>query len=125
MTQPPSPPRRRINSWLQAHQSVWDEMALDHTGYDAWFRVWALAVARAQANGHAPFAPNEIAKVLGRLDEAGSWVPKSPSGVSQAISLAKRKRLLDTSSTARCLVLPPHAWRGGLGSPTKNCPVHG
>lgn len=120
----PKPPKRSINSWLQAMQSVWDEHALDRDFPD-WFRVWALAVARTQANGHANFAPGEIAGVLGTYNHDGEWIPKSATGVSQAISLAKRKKLLDDRSSARCLILPSHAWQGGIGSVSRRCPVHG
>lgn len=104
---------------------MWDEHALDHQSYPDWFRVFALAAARSSANGHAPLAPGEIAKVLGAPDEQGNWSPKSATGVSQAIRLARTKGLLDHRSNARCLVLPSHAWQGGIGSATKPCPVHG
>lgn len=121
----PSPPRRRVNSWRMTYQSVWDEHALNYRAHDAWFRVFALAVARTGANGHAPCARGEIAAVLGRKGNSGEWIPASSSGVSQAIDLAKKKGLLHEMSHARCLVLPPHAWDGGLGSAVKRCPVHG
>jgi|KBSSwiStaDraftv2_1062776.scaffolds.fasta_scaffold838985_1 hypothetical protein len=121
----PAPPKRSFNTWLKAYQSNWDEYALKHGVHDAWFRVFALAVARAGANAHAPCAPGEIAEVLGRPDDSGEWIPMSPSGVSQAINLAKRKELLAPASHARCLVLPSHAWGSGLGSAARRCPVHG
>lgn len=119
----PTPPKRSYNKWLKAYQSVWDEHALN-PAFDAWFRVLSLAVARAGANGHAPCAPGEIANALGRL-RGCEWIPLSPTGVSQAIDRAKRKGLLHSTSGARCLVLPSHAWGSGLASATKRCPVHG
>ncbi|SIG07046.1 Uncharacterised protein [Mycobacteroides abscessus subsp. abscessus] len=125
MASMPSPPKRSINSWRRTYQSVWDEHALNYRAHDAWFRVFAFAVARAGANGHAPCPQGEIAKVLGRPRNEGMWIPASPSGVSQAISLAKEKGLLHNTSHARCLVLPSHAWAGGLGSAVRQCPVHG
>lgn len=121
----PNPPKRTINSWIRGFQSVWDEHALKFQVHDDWFRVWALALARKQAKGHAPFASGEIAGILGKPNADGVWVPKAPSGVSQAIDLAKRKGLLDASSNSRCLVVPSHWWQGGIGSLTRPCPEHG
>lgn len=121
----PTLPKRGINSWKKSYQSPWDEHALDHKNHPDWFRVWALAVARSVANGHAVFPPGEIAKSLGAPGIDGGWLPKAPTGVSQAIRLAKQKGLLDPSSNARCLVLPSHAWQGGLGAVGKTCTVHG
>jgi len=125
MAQVPCPSKRTTNSWMKSYQSVWEEQALDYENFPEWYRVWCLAVARGQQNGHSGFPPGEIARRLGRPDSQGGWIPKAPSGVSQAISSAKRKGLLDRDSNSRCLVLPNHAWSGGLGSPFKICPVHG
>lgn len=47
----PSPPKRSINSWRRTYQSVWDEHALNYRAHDAWFRVFAFAVARAGLTG--------------------------------------------------------------------------
>lgn len=123
MSSKPATPKRKINSWVKSYQSVWDQIALDHIHPD-WFRVLALAVARAHANGHANFASGEVAKALGQTGIDGAWMPKASTGVSQAISLAKNKGLLDPRSNARCLVLPSHAWQGGLGSSAKRCAMH-
>lgn len=125
MSGAPKPPKRSVNSWVRTYQSTWGEKASDHTNYPDWFRVWSLAIARSTANGHATFSPGEIARILGCPGPEGIWVPKPGSGVSQAVSLAKRKGLIDESSNARCLVLPAHAWQGGLGSPSRRCSVHG
>ena len=125
MSGAPKPPKRPINAWIRTYQSVWEERALDHENSPDWFRVWSLAVARSSASGHATFSSGEIARVLGCAGPDGLWVPKSATGVSQAVSLAKRKGLIDESSNARCLVLPAHAWQGGLGSPSRRCSVHG
>ena len=125
MSSKPAPPKRRINSWIRSYQSVWDEVALDHEKHPDWFRVFALAVARAGANGHANFASGEVADVLGETGLDGTWIPKPSTGVSQTISLAKSKGLLCIRSNARCLVLPSHAWQGGMGSANTRCPMHG
>lgn len=121
----PKPPKRSINSWIRTYQSVWDELALNHDEFPEWFRVWSLAIARMQANGHANFSPGQIARILGKQSSREGWAPKPTTGVSQAISLAKAKGLLDRRSTSTCLVVPAHVWQGGLGSPSKTCPVHG
>jgi hypothetical protein len=101
------------NPWVKSYQAAWAEDAQNPT-LDAWFRVMAAAYGRIQANGHAPFGKGELSRFL----------QMNAPAVSKAIKRAVSKGLLDHSSTARCLVLPPHRVAGGVGDPGKPCPVH-
>lgn len=80
-----------------------------------WHQVWFLALSRVRKNGHANFEVGEIARLLGM----------SPSTVSHKISEAVGHGWLDPTSGARCLVVPAHAIRGGLGNIHDKCVIHG
>jgi hypothetical protein len=101
------------NPYVRSYQSAWLDDARN-ADLDMWFRVFALAYSRIRANGHAVFLKGEIAELLGKPDYA----------ISQAIRLAEKKKLLDPSSNARCLVLPSHKVAGHIGSHKTPCPVH-
>lgn len=104
-------------------QAVWRERAAvraANPSLDNWIRVAALAFGCHRRNGHAAFKTGEIAEILGTPGE-----PLSPSAVSNAIKLAKNAGWIAEESTARCLVVPPHAVGGGLGHPNDRCPTHG
>lgn len=62
----------------------------------AWARIWVWAMANANEHGHARAYPGELRAVL----DADS------TEVSRAIRYARKRRLLDQSSNAGCLVLP-------------------
>ena len=91
-----------------------------------WLRVAALSYGKHGANGHAPFAPREVALVLSKVDETtGQIVTPTSSNVSRDIGIARKYGFLAPGSGSRCLIVPAHAVRGGLGNSLKPCPVHG
>lgn len=102
-----------VNWWGQHYQSIWRERA-DDASLPLWLRVAALAYGTHRGNGHANFRPNGIAAILG----------KPADRISRAIADAKRRGWLAPESSARCLVVPPHAIRGGNGHPNEICAVH-
>lgn len=69
--------------------------AHENTRLPSYVRLWLLAQDRADEQGHAWFNRGELTKTLG-LDSRD---------VSRAIRSAESKALLDTRSSARCLVL--------------------
>jgi hypothetical protein len=104
-------------------QAVWKERAASRAANPTmplWIRVASLAFGCHRRNGHATFKPGEIAEILGTPGE-----PLSPSSVSNAVKLAKNAGWIAEESSARCLVVPPHAVQGGLGHPNDRCPIHG
>lgn len=102
-----------VNWWSQHYQSIWRERADDAT-LPLWLRVASLAYGTHRGNGHANFGPGEIAAILG----------KPADRVSRALAQAKRKGWLSRESSARCLVVPPHAITGGNGHRREVCAVH-
>jgi hypothetical protein len=108
------------NPWDRQYQSVWLERSAD-TSLDNWLRLFALALGRHRANGHANFAPGEIAQCLGKVGPNNEFRPLSNSSVSNAIRLAKDRGWITTESNARCIVMPPHAVAGGDGNPHEVC----
>lgn len=64
-----------------------------------WARVWAWCLANHDQHGHARAYPGQIAKALDLTTRE----------VSRAIRLARDHRVIDSCSSARCLVLPGHA----------------
>lgn len=112
------------NTWAKHYQSVWEERAAD-PAYPLWCRVAWLAYARHKANGHANFQRGQIRALLGGFGKDG-FKPLDPNNLQRAVRQAKKAGLLDISSGAECLVVPPHAIEGGWGGhPGSPCPVHG
>lgn len=104
------------------YQAVWRERAASRAANPAmplWIRVASLAFGCHRRNGHAPFGTGDIAEILGTPGD-----PLSKQSVTNAIRLAKNAGWIAQESTARCLVVPSHAVRGGLGHPSERCPIH-
>jgi hypothetical protein len=112
------------NPYSMHFQSVWGERAAD-SSLPAWVRVSSLAFCRHRANGHANFGPRELALLLGKPGENGSWDYVADTAVSRAIAAAKKAGWIADASNAKCLVVPHHAVVGGLGNTSDRCPVHG
>jgi hypothetical protein len=113
----------RQNPFGMHRQAVWLERSADSMLPD-WIRLSLLAFARHRANGHANFGSGEIGQLLAHTASNGERQPLSKSAVSNAIKRAKDKGWIDRESCARCLVVPPHAVSGGLGSVYEKCRLH-
>ncbi len=105
------------------YQGVWLGRAAN-PDLPNWLRLASLAFAKHKANGHANFGAGEIAKLLGKRTPDGQRKPLSDSAVSNAIRRAKELGFIAYESHARCLVVPPHAVTGGLGSSYQLCRIH-
>jgi hypothetical protein len=110
-----------MNAYDFQYQSVWLERAKD-TSYPMWQRIGFLALGTHKANGHAPLARGELARIICRRDGE----PASPQQVTDALRDAKRRGWISTESNRHCLVVPPHAVKGGLpvGGEKTPCPIH-
>lgn len=72
---------------------------VDNPGLPRWAQVWCWAWANADEHGHARTAHGELRRALG----------SSAQAVSAAIADARRRGLLDPTSSSRCLVLVGHS----------------
>ncbi len=114
----------RGNPWTSHYQSVWTERG-KNPELPQWLRLACLAFGRHKPNGHAHFAEGELAKLLSTRGKDGAVTVPSSQSVSGYIKTAKHFEFIDQSSTARCLVVPPHAITGGQGgSPWARCVIH-
>lgn len=103
------------------------EMALWATDTDKgplWLRVMFAAFGNLMPTGHAPFSIGELPRILGKVDTSTGRVAEArPDSVSKALGEARRRGLISPGSTARCIVLPNHAFQKGTkGRPP--CRVH-
>lgn len=110
--------------WLAASQRFWESFIYENclTSRD-WFRVWAAAMARCDANLHAQFARGELAYLLGRKVE-GEHVPMTSTRLSNLIKELRDRGLLAAGSGQRCLVLPAGHFDCDLPGKAKPCAWH-
>lgn len=109
--------------WSIHYQQPWKDDAANPR-FSMPLRVAFLAFGNHKANGHANFAKQEIAKNLGRYDEAGNFVPADRRTVNRAICQAIEWGLLEEGSRALCLVVPKHRMTGGPGEDDEPCKRH-
>jgi hypothetical protein len=108
-------------AYSQAEMLAW---ARWKTEVDLSIRVLFAALGRHDREGHARFAPKELAEILGTVDLAtGEHRAAHPSSVSRAIGKAKGIDLISGASNAKCLVLPRHRFQKAFGSATP-CRYH-
>ncbi len=109
--------------WARHFQAAWHNDALNPR-FPLPLRVAFLAYGTHRTNGHAVFKQNEIATVIGHLDEDGHPIPADRRTVYRAIQQAVDYGLLAEGSRALCLVVPGHRIAGGLGEEKAPCPRH-
>ncbi len=113
-----------VNPWARHFQLPWEERAGD-SRLPLWMRVVCLAFGRHRSNGHAPFAPGQVALVLSTVDpDSGEIHAPSRQEVYRAIRAAVSYGFLAEGSSARCLQVPAHAVTGGMGSHRAPCSYH-
>lgn len=114
----------RGNPFAMHFQLVWQERAGDRR-LVLWLRVAALAYGMHRANGHACFGPGQIALSLTTVDpDTGEVYQPTRQQIYRAIGTAVDYGWLASTSSARCLVVPPHAVYGGLGHAWDDCKWH-
>jgi hypothetical protein len=104
-----------VPTWLGLWQAPYLERAGDPELPD-WVRVeFAMMGHAGGPDGHAPFAPGELAEVLRIVNrETGELAPMSRQNVNRAIRTAKARGAIDSWSTSRCLVVPHARYRSGV-----------
>jgi hypothetical protein len=105
--------------WLMSVQIGWEEQ-IYNTNLPYWMRVYAVAMARSEPNLHTSFQPGELAKLLGKPQSDGTVKPVDRRDIYRYVKQAVRMKLLDETSSVRCLVLPEATTasrRSGFRSP--------
>lgn len=108
--------------WVGQFQSEWELRSGDDR-LPKWMRVAALAMGKHRANGHAQFAPGDLALTFGEVDQdTGEIFPDRHVGehINRAVSLG----WLANGSGTRCLIVPGHTYRTAPGNPTEPCRWH-
>jgi hypothetical protein len=109
--------------WLMSVQIGWEEQ-IYNTDLPYWTRVCAVAMARSEPNLHTPLQPGELAKLLGKPQSDGTVKPVDRRDLNGYVKTAVKMKLLDETSSVRCLVLPEThtaCRRPGFRSPCGYC----
>lgn len=112
-----------FENWGAIDQNEAQRMARDPDVSPLTLRLFFAALGRANRTGHAEFASEELAEILGSQTVDDVWRPVSRQQVTAVIARAKQVGLLHPESKARCLVLDSNLWRKGVGSSA--CSTHG
>lgn len=91
--------------WLKSIQIGWEEQ-IYNTDLPYWMRVFAVAMARSEPNLHTHLQPGELAKLLGNRQPDGTLKPVDRRNLNEYVKKAIKLKLLDETSSSRCLVLP-------------------
>jgi hypothetical protein len=91
--------------WLISIQLGW-EAQIENSDLPYWMRVYAVAMARTEPNLHTPLESGELARLLGKKQPDGSTKPVDRRDLNEYIKRAVKPKLLDETSSVRCLVLP-------------------
>ena len=91
--------------WLMSIQIGWEEQ-IYNTNLPYWMRVYAVAMARSEPNLHTSLQPGELAKLLGKPQSDGTVKPVDRRDMYRYVKQAVKMKLLDETSSVRCLVLP-------------------
>jgi len=116
-------PDPRCGTWAIHYQGPWRDDAANPR-CPMPLRVAFLAYGNHRENGHANFKQQEIAAVLGRFTEDGTFKLADRRTVRRAIDLAIQWGLLAEGSKAMCLIVPKHRVTGGPGSENEPCKRH-
>lgn len=106
-------------TWGAVSQTELHRLATD-VRHELKYRVHYIALARANAIGHAEFSSGELQQLL--RNKGGE--PTRDTTVSGAIRAARDLGLLHPDSKARCLVLPRYQFQRNDRA-SKSCRTHG
>jgi hypothetical protein len=109
--------------WLMSIQIGWEEQ-IYNTDLPYWMRVYAVAMARSEPNLHTTLQPGELAKLLGKPQSDGTVKPVDRRDLYRYVKQAVKMKLLDETSSVRCLILPETTTvcrRPGFRSPCGHC----
>lgn len=106
-------------TWSKVYREGSEERAVNEDLPLAW-RIFFLAMSRANRIGHAEFASGELTKELSNREGK----PSTPAALHKAIKTLISYGVLDPDSGLRCLVLPVDLVRSdekGIGA---ECEYH-
>ena len=106
-------------TWGAVSQTEMHRLATD-VRHELAYRVHYMALARANAIGHAEFGAGELRELL--RNKAGE--PTRDTTVSAAVRKARDLGLIQRESTVRCLVLSQHQFRRNDRA-SRSCRTHG
>jgi hypothetical protein len=115
--------------WARHYQDAWEVRSGDPR-LQGWLRVAAYAFGKHGANGHTPLTqgsrhgPGTLQVALATVDrETGEVRHPSRQRLHEWVRAAVDYGWLDPKSSTRCLIVPPSAIEGGLGSAQAPCRV--
>lgn len=109
--------------WLMSIQIGWEEQ-MYNTDLPYWMRVFAVAMARSEPNLHTHLQPGELAKLLGKRQPDGTLKPVDRRDLNEYVKKAIKLKLLDETSSSRCLVLPASTAACRRPGFNKRCDYH-
>jgi hypothetical protein len=119
--------RQRITSqgrlWSKHDRGWWEGQALNPK-IPLVTRVYALAYGMHGANGHAPFRPGELRRILVQPPTADHPIKLyDRATLYRAIETAKDYGFLDRRSSSQCLIVPQGQIQFGIGELYAPCEV--
>jgi hypothetical protein len=109
--------------WLMSIQIGWEEQ-IYNTDLPYWMRVYAVAMARSEPNLHTHLQPGELARLLGKRHPDGTLKPVDRRDLNEYVKKAIKLKLLDETSSSRCLVLPASTAACRRPGFNKQCDYH-
>jgi hypothetical protein len=109
--------------WLMSIQIGWEEQ-IYNTDLPYWMRVFAVAMARSEPNLHTHLQGGELAKLLGKRQPDGTLKPVDRRDLNEYVKKAIKLKLLDETSSSRCLVLPASTAACRRPGFNKRCAYH-
>lgn len=113
----------RRGPWSKHYRDFWQRQAANPR-VPLPIRVFSLAYGCHGANGHTPFKPGELRRIL-----TGPPTPDQPvrmydrSTLYRAVEDAKGFGYLDIRSSAQCLIVPQGQIQFGVGEAYAPCEV--
>jgi hypothetical protein len=116
-------PKSRRGPWSKHYREFWSRQA-SNPNLPLPNRVFSLAYGCHGANGHTPFAPGELRRVLCAPPTADEPVRMyDRSTLYRAIETAKDYGYLDGRSSSQCLIVPQGQIQFGVGEAYAPCEV--
>jgi hypothetical protein len=112
--------------WWKLERRACADMAINGYALDPVFRVWLLALGRAEQGGHAQFAPGEIRELLTTVDKrTGTLVQKNQRTVQRWVRDLTKAGMAAPESNVACIALPYPMLASTVRPNLVPCQVHG
>ncbi len=115
--------RSQRGYWSKHDRGFWERQSAN-PNIPLVMRVYSLAYGCHRANGHTPFRPGELARLLGQpatADRSARACPRQT--LHDAINAAKGYGYLDSRSSSQCLIVPQGQIQFGIGEAYEPCEV--